>query len=687
MLKRACTALAVITALPVAITAAEIDSNTFGGLEARAIGPATMSGRIAALDVVGEDPLTLYVGSASGGLWKSVDGGITYEPIFDDHTQSIGAVKIDPNDPEVVWVGTGEGWTRNSTSVGDGVYKSTDGGKNWKHLGLTDSERITRIAIDPADSDTVFVCATGHLWDANEERGVYRTRDGGESWEAVLQVDEDTGCSDLSIDPQNGDILYAGMWQFRRSASFFRSGGPGSGLYRSTDGGDSWEELTNGLPEGEKGRIAVAVAPSRPSVVYAVVEAEKTGLYRSDDLGNSWKLTSTEFNIQARPFYFAYVVVDPTDYRRVYKPGFSLTNSSDGGESFTSMFTSGLGGSVHSDHHALWINPANPHELVLGTDGGVYISHDRGNHWRFVGDLPLAQYYHVSYDLDYPYNVYGGLQDNGTWMGPSQKPGGILNSDWELIGTGDGFYAIVDPIDPDYVYVESQGGNVMRYRRSTKEAKDVKPYADEEAEELRFNWDTPIHASSSDEGTIYVGSQYLLRSRDRGESWERISPDLTTDDPERQRQSESGGLSIDNSTAENNTTIFTISESPLDPRIVWVGSDDGLVHVTRDGGESWTDVTAAIPDLPAGLWVSEVEAGHHAEGTAYVTVDGHYSGDMTTYVYRTSDFGQSWQSLATDELEGFAHVVREDPIDPELLFLGTEHGLFVSIDGGAQWAR
>jgi len=670
--------MAALCALP--LTAIEIDSSTFGGLEARSIGPATMSGRVAALDAIAEDPLTIYVGAASGGVWKSTDGGVTYKPVFDDHIQSIGAIKIDPSNTETVWVGTGEGWTRNSVSVGNGVYKTIDGGENWTHVGLADSERITRIVIDPSDSDTVFVCATGHLWGPNEERGVYRTRDSGETWEQVLGVDEDTGCSDISMDPQDGNILYAGMWQFRRYPDFFDSGGPGSGLYRSMDGGDTWEELTNGLPEGEKGRIAVTVAPSRPSVLYAVVESENTALYRSDNLGETWRQMNTSFAVQARPFYFAYLVVDPNDHQRVYKPGFSLGISTDGGKSFGSMFSGGFFASVHSDHHALWINPNNSHELILGTDGGVYISNDKAAHWRFVASLPISQFYQVGHDMDYPYNVYGGLQDNGTWMGPSRKAGGINNSDWQLIGQGDGFYGVVDPLDSDYVYVESQGGNVVRYRRSTEEGKDVKPYPDEGAEELRFNWNAPIHASRSEKGTVYVGSQYVHQSHDRGETWERISPDLTTDDPARQRQMQSGGLSIDNSTAENNATIYSLIESPLNPDLIWVGTDDGYVQVTRDGGESWTNVTANIPDLPEGLWVSEIEASNHAEGTAYVIVDGHRSGDKGIYVYRTTDFGASWESLVTESIEGYARVLREDLQNADLLFLGTEFGLYVSID-------
>jgi photosystem II stability/assembly factor-like uncharacterized protein len=671
-----------------AAEAVDFDSNTFGALRARSIGPAVMSGRIAAIDATAGDPLVIYAGAASGGVWKSRDAGLTWKPVFDEHSQSIGAIRIDRQDPETVWVGTGESWTRNSTSVGTGLYKTTDGGDSWELMGLADSERIARIQVHPEDGDTVWVCATGHLWDANEERGVYKTIDGGATWKRVLWVDADTGCSDLSLDPQDPGVLYAGMWQFRRYPDFFDSGGPGSGLYKSTDGGDSWRELTEGLPAGDKGRIAVAVAPSRPSRVYAVVEAEATALYRSDDLGERWTEMNDSLNVTMRPFYFAHLVVDPVDFDRVYKPGFVLTVSDDGGRSFTSPFTGDFGfGGVHPDHHALWINPANPQELVLGTDGGVYISYDRGNAFRLVRALPVSQFYEVSHDMEWPYNVYGGLQDNGTWMGPSRSPGGIRNSDWKTIGFGDGFHAYRDPSEPNLVYVEYQGGQLMRHHLATGEIKRIQPLPEEGEEDYRCNWNSPIHLSGAHPGTVYFGCQFLFRSRDRGESWEKISPDLTTDDPERQRQLESGGLSIDNSTAENNTTIYTISESPRNGDVVWVGTDDGLVQVTTDGGGGWTDVTANIPDLPPGLWVSHVEASPHDEAAALLTVDGHRSGDMSAYVYRTGDFGETWTSLATDDIEGFARVAILDPVNPDLIFLGTELGLYVSVDGGAGWAR
>ncbi len=684
--------LASLLALPFAVaTAAQaestIDSNTFGGLEARAIGPAVMGGRIASIDAVAKAPLTIYAGAAGGGVWRSTDGGLSFKSVFDGQSQSIGALAIDPNDEKTVWVGTGESWTRNSVSVGTGLYKTTDGGDSWKLVGLTDSERIARIQVDRKDGKTVFVCASGHLWNANEERGVYKTTDGGETWKRVLYVNADTGCSDLEMDPQDPQVLYAGMWQFRRYPDFFESGGAGSGLFKSSDGGETWQPLTNGLPAGKKGRIAVAVAPSRTSVVYALVEAEKTALYRSDDLGASFRQVNDSFNVQARPFYFARLVVDPQDFNRVYKPGLLFAMSTDGGKTFTSPLSGLQGNGVHPDHHALWINPTNPLEMLLGNDGGLYQSYDRGVHWRFVRALPVSQFYHVSFDMDYPYNVYGGLQDNGSWMGPSRSADGIENRDWQNVGFGDGFYAFRDPADADYVYSEYQGGQVSRLRLSTGEARDIKPLPRAGEPDYRFNWNTPIHLSPNQRGTIYIGAQFLFRSQDQGGSWERISPDLTTNDPKGQRQKQSGGLSIDNTTAENYTTIFSISESPKNGAVIWVGTDDGNLQLTRDGGKSWTNVVASVPGLPARTWVSSVSASPHDEATAFATFDGHRTGDMKTYVYKTADFGRTWTSLASEELESYAHIVRQDLVKPELLFVGTEMGLFISVDGGQSWAR
>lgn len=660
----------------------EIGSALFGTLRARAIGPAVMGGRIAAMDVVDADPRFIYVGAASGGVWKSTNGGTTFKAIFDDYPQSIGAIAIDQAHPDTVWVGTGEPWVRNSVSVGKGLYKSADGGESWKLKGLEDSERIAGIIVCPDDADVVYVAAMGHLWDASDERGLYKTTDGGESWERILFVDENTGCCDLAIDPQEPDVLYAAMWDFRRQPDFFRSGGPGSGLYRSMDAGQNWQRLTDGLPEGELGRIAVAVAPSRASRVYALVEAEETGLYRSDDLGGHWQRVSTAPAVQERPFYFGLLEVDPSDHDRVYKPSTGLYVSKDGGETF-----SGVGGRVHVDYHAMWINPRDPAHILVGNDGGVYVTRNHGGAWRYQNSLPISQFYRISCDDAQPYNVYGGLQDNGSWCAPSRSPGGIENSDWENLGGGDGFEVLADPTDDDIVYWEYQGGNVSRKHLSTGENKDIKPQPAAGEPDYRFNWNTPIVLSPTDPTRLYVGCQFLMRSLDRGESWQRLSDDLTTNDPDKQRQRESGGLTVDNTTAENHCTIYAIAESPRDESVIWVGTDDGNLQVTVDDGKTWRKVSGNIPDLPAGTWCSSIAASQHDRATAYVTFDGHRTGDVQSYIYRTTDLGSSWQSLATEDIEGYVHVIREDPVNPDLLFAGTEFGLYITLDGGLHWAR
>ena len=660
----------------------KVDASTFDGLRARSIGSATMSGRIAAIDGVAGDRTTLYVGAAGGGVWKSVDGGTTFKPVFDKYCQSIGAICIDPVRTKTVWVGTGESWTRNSVSVGDGVYKSTDGGDEWQKMGLDSTERIARIAVDPQHPDTVYVAATGHLWDDDAHRGVYRTRDGGKTWTRVLYGDAQTGCADLVLDPKDPGTVYASMWTFRRKPWSFSSGGPKSGLFKSTDGGTTWRELRNGLPVGMLGRISLAVTPADPARVYAVVEAKESALYRSDDRGESWKKMNAGANITLRPFYFGRLVADPKNADRVYKPGLQLSISDDGGKTF-----SGAAGSVHSDMHALWINPINPEKMVVGCDGGVYTSEDRGTHWRFFANLPVGQFYHVSYDMEMPYNVYGGLQDNGSWSAPSQHPGGIENYHWKVLGGGDGFWAFVDPTDRNVAYVEYQGGHLMRVNQSTLETKEIPPFRKADEPEYRWNWNTPIHMSPTRAGTMYVGAQFLFRSADRGDHWDRISPDLTTNDPAKLKQAESGGLSVDNSSAENHCTIYAISESPKNSQVVWAGTDDGNVQVTRDGGKSWSNVTKNIAGLPDHRWVSSIDAGRFEEGTAFASFDGHALGDMRTHVYTTSDFGKTWKALATPDLRGYAHVVRQDLVNPGLLFVGTESGLFLSVDGGVQWAQ
>jgi photosystem II stability/assembly factor-like uncharacterized protein len=683
-----------IAALSLSLSAQDVtlDSDSISGLPIRAIGPAAMGGRIADINAVREGQrLTIYIGSSGGGVWKSVDSGITFKPVFDKQPSlSIGSIAIDPSNSKTVWVGTGESWVRNSVSVGTGVYRSTDGGESWQAVGLPDSEHVSRIIVHPKDSNTVYACALGHLWNSNTERGVFKTTDGGKTWNKILYRNDGTGCAEIAMDPQDPNTIYAAMWDVRREPWNFRSGGPGSGLFKSTDGGASWRELRKGLPEGDLGRIGIGIATSNTKRVYAVVEARNhTALFRSDDAGDRWTEVNNSFNISGRPFYFARLTVDPKNADRVYKTGFFLTVSEDGGKSFSAAFSAreGPGGGLHSDLHALWINPDNPDQMLVGTDGGVYQSLDQATHWRFLSNLPVAQFYHVSFDMADPYNVYGGLQDNGTWMAPSRAVDGIANRHWRNIDFGDGFWAFSDPADPDYAYAEYQGGMISRFRKSTGESKDIKPLPRAGEPEFRFNWNAPIDMSPNHPGTIYCGSQFLFRSRDHGESWDRISPDLTTNDPARQHQENSGGLTIDNSDAEKYESIYTIAESPKNADVIWAGTDDGNVQITRDGGKHWTNVVKNIPDLPPNTWVSTIEAGHFDSAVAYATFDGHATGDMKTHVYKTADYGKTWTSLSTPELNGYAHVVREDLVNPHLLFVGTEFGLFISIDGGAHWPQ
>ncbi|PYP72964.1 MAG: sialidase, partial [Gemmatimonadetes bacterium] len=677
----------------------QVDSETISGLGARNIGSAAMSGRIAALAAVHEGArLTVYAGAASGGVWKSVNGGTTFKPVFDKQpVQSIGAITIDPKNPRVIWVGTGEAWMRNSVSIGDGVYKSVDGGESWTNLGLRTSEHIAKILVDPTETNTVYVCVPGRLWSDSDERGVYKTTDGGKSWTKILKgSNASTGCSLLSMDPAHPKTIFAGMWDFRRRGWTFRSGGEGpnapsgSGLFKSTDGGASWTELqapgATGLPAKPWGRVAVAVAPSKSDVVYAFIEAEppKNGLYRSEDGGRTWQALDRSQNMIWRPFYFANLIVDPKNENRIYKPDGGLIVSTDGGKSF-----SGISGGAHGDFHDVWIDPDDTDHLITGDDGGLWYSYDAGNKWWKADNLPVSQFYHVSVDMDMPYHVYGGLQDNSSWVGASEYPGGITSSQWENMYGGDGFWMFVDPTDPDYLYAESQGGEIGRVNRRTHEARNIKPLPHYQEGKLRYNWNTPIHVSPTQRGTIYLGAQVLFRSRDYGQTWERISPDLTTNDPEKQKQEQSGGVTVDNSSAEMHTTIFAICESPKNPDVVWVGTDDGNLQVTRDGGKTWTNVVGNIPGLPKNAWVSSVEAGHFDPGTAYATFDVHTFGDMRPYAYKSADFGATWSALVTPDgpVRGYAHVVKEDLVNKDLLFLGTEFGLWVSLDGGKRWAH
>jgi photosystem II stability/assembly factor-like uncharacterized protein len=684
---------------------AGIDSGSLSGLGARNIGSAAMSGRISALagynDASGK--LTLFVGAASGGVWKSTDGATTFKPVFDDQpVQSIGAIALDPSNSKNVWVGTGESWTRNSVSVGDGIYKSADGGETWANVGLPQSERIARIIVDPRAGDTVYACVPGKLWSDSGERGLYKTGDGGKSWQLVLKgANLSTGCGSVAMDPSNPDVLLAGLWDFRRQGWTFRSGGngpnapSGSGLYRTSDGGKTWTEFTaqthRGLPAKPYGRIALAYAPGDAKTIYAFVESTDSGLLISHDGGATWDRGDKSQWMVWRPFYFANLVVDPKDARRVFKTDGALILSEDAGKSFTAV--GGFNG-MHGDVHDVFIDPSNPQHVFAGDDGGLWISFDGANKWWKTDNLPISQFYHVSVDTADPYHVYGGLQDNSSWIGDSAYPSGIPSSRWENMFGGDGFWTFADPSDPNYVYAEAQGGTIGRVNIRTHETRDIQPKLGtselKRYKKLRFNWNTPIALSPHDPATIYIGAQFLFRSRDQGQTWERISADLTTNDPQKQQQEQSGGITVDNSSAETHTSIYSISESPVARGLIWVGTDDGNLQLTRDGGNHWDNVVANVSGLPKNSWVSWVQASSFAPGTAYVAFDRHTFGDMSPYVYLTTDFGKSWTPLVAPKdpkgVRGYAHVIKEDTVNSQLLFLGTEFGLWISADHGVHWA-
>ena len=654
----------------------------FGNLEARHIGPALMSGRIIDIENHPTNNRILYVGAAGGGVWKSIDGGASFSPIFDEYAQSIGNIAIDPNDPDkTIWVGTGEIWTRNSVSVGDGLYLTKDGGANWKKMGFENSERISSIEINPKNSNEVYVGVLGALWGDNTERGIYKTVDGGKNWEKILYINESTGAGDLVMDPNDPNTLYASMWEFRRTAWNFNSGGPNSALYKTTDGGKTWNKIHNGFPEGDLGRIAIAVAPSKPNIVYAVIESkEDKGLYKSEDSGNSWKLLNGDFGLIVRPFYFSRLVVDPKNPDILVKGGLNGSISRDGGKTFKNM------GNMHSDIHDITFDIHNSDRMYVGTDGGVYRSWDGGSTLDMVDNLPLSQFYQISVDNEEPYNIYGGLQDNGSWYGPSSSPGGVEARDWIRVGVGDGFRVLRHP-SKKIIYSEMQGAqSVWRYDVEKNQTKDVKPLKVKGKADLRFNWNAPIAISEHQPDRLYIGSQFLHVSDDMGDNWKIISPDLTTNDPAKQDK-ESGGISKDKSGAETHTTIFTIAESPLDEKIIWVGTDDGNVQITQDGGNTWNNVVENIGGLPKNSWVYHIEASVHNKGTAYAVFDRHASNDMKPYVYKTSDFGKTWKSIATDDILGFARNIQEDYEKEDLLYLGTEFGLFITIDGGKNWSR
>lgn len=657
----------------------------FGDIRARQIGPAIMSGRISDIANHPTNNKIIYIGAAGGGVWKSSDGGASFAPIFDKHIQSIGCVTIDPNNPDnVIWVGTGEPWTRNSVSIGDGIYKSTDGGLNWTNMGLPKSDRITSIIVDPRNSDVVYAGVLGALWGDSEDRGIYKTTDGGKTWNKSFYVDQKTGCADLVIDPVNPDIMYASFWEFRRTAWSFNSGGNNSALYKTIDGGKTWNKIHNGFPKGQLGRIAIGVAPSKPEILYAVLETEQDkdkGLYRSEDSGATWKHLNSDFELVVRPFYFSRITIDPRNPDILYKGGLRGSISRDGGKTFKPL------GNMHADIHDVTVDLHDSNRIYVATDGGLYRSWDSGNTLDIVKNLPLSQYYHLSLDNEEPYNIYGGLQDNGSWYGPSKSDGGIEARDWHSVGYGDGFRVLKHPTKK-IIYSEMQGAeNIWRYNLETKELKTIQPLAVKGDPKLRFNWNTPIVTGIHNPDRIYAGSQFVHVSDDMGQTWRKISGDLTTNDPTKTNTEKSGGLSVDNSGAENHCTIFTIAESPLNKDVIWAGTDDGNVQITRDSGKTWSNVTANIKGLPKNTWCYHIEASVFNEGTAYAVFDGHSKNDYTAYVYKTSDFGKTWTSIATPEIGSFARNIQEDYKNPNLLFLGTEIGLYITVDGGKNWSK
>jgi photosystem II stability/assembly factor-like uncharacterized protein len=672
--------------------AQKLDMEKLKGMKPRSIGPAGMSGRITAIDAVVSNPDIIYAGAASGGVWKTTSGGVSWEPVFDkENTLGIGAIAIQQDNPSVIWVGTGEGNPRNSLNGGSGIYKSLDGGKTWKLMGLEKTRHIHRVIIDPKNPNTVYVGAIGSPWGEHPERGVYKTTDGGQTWERVLFVDNKTGCAELVMDPSNPNKLFAAMWEHRRWPWFFKSGGPGSGLHVTHDGGKTWKKLTDkeGLPEGELGRIGLAISRSKPDVVYALVEAKKNALYRSDDGGAKWSKVNDKPEIGDRPFYYGEIYVDTKNENRLYTIFSRVNVSEDGGSSFKQLLPYQ---GVHPDHHAWWIHPEDPSLMIDGNDGGLNITRDMGKTWQFAENIPVGQFYHINVDMQHPYNLYGGMQDNGSWVGPAYvwRNAGIRNSYWQEVLFGDGFDVSPDPDDARFGYAMSQGGNIARYDLQTGGTKFIRPTHPDPNIRLRFNWNSALAQDPLNKATIYYGSQFVHRSTDKGNTWEIISPDLTTNDPEKQKQHDSGGITLDATGAENHCTILAIAPSPVKQGVIWAGTDDGKVQVTQDGGKTWSDVTAKMVGMPKNAWVAQIQASTHAAGEALVVVNNYRMFDYKPYLFRTKDFGATWESLVTPAQVGennYTLCVVQDPVERRLMFLGTENGLFVSIDEAKNWTK
>ncbi len=671
----------------------EVSPELLSGLHWRSIGPTVFGGRVTSVVGVPGNPYIIYVGHSTGGVYKSTNGGVTFHSIFNDgNTLSVGAIAISPDNPNVIYVGTGEGNPRNSASFGDGIYKSLDGGKTWQHLGLEGTRRFSRIIVNPLHPNIVLAAAMGREWGPNTERGVYRSTNGGRTWKRVLYVNPTTGASDICFDPKNPNVAYAGMFDYLRSPWHLRSGGPGSGLYRSTDGGVTWVKLTNpalhnGLPTDTLGRIGVRVSRSDPSVVYAIIQSRQGLLWRSNDGGAHWRMVNDNRNIDSRPFYFSHIHIDPTNADRIYSLSRALMVSSDGGRSFHPIPYNKLFG----DCHTLWIDPDNPRRLMSGSDGGLFVSYDRGRNWDFMNNMPMAQVYHMAVDNDIPYHVLGGFQDHEVWRGPSTSWNylGTRGADWQHICPfGDGSFVAVDPRNSNIIYYDTQD-NITRVNMLNHEQRRISPYpvvnagASAGAMKYRFNWTAPLLISPTDPNILYYGANVLFKTTDGGTSWQIISPDLTTNNPKEEGLS-GGPVGYDNTTAEFHCTITAIAQSPLDQNLIWVGTDDGNLQITRNGGKTWTNVIANIHGLPPHSWVSSVNASHFAQGTAFVSFDRHQMNDFAPYAYLTRDYGKTWTKISAG-LTGYVHVITQDPFQRNLLYAGTELGFFASFDDGQDW--
>jgi photosystem II stability/assembly factor-like uncharacterized protein len=677
------------------INAQTLNFDTLQNLKIRNVGPANMSGRITSIGVVNANPKIIYVGAASGGVWKSENGGSAWTPVFDDQpTQNIGAVAIQQSNPDVIWVGTGEGNPRNSMNLGTGIFKSTDGGTSWKFMGLKATKTIHRIIIDPNDHNTVYVGAMGDPFTENEHRGLYKTIDGGENWTKTLYSNTSSGIADLVMDKSNSRKIFAALYEHHRTPYSFVSGGKGSGLYVSEDAGESWNiiGLEQGFPEGELGRIGIAIAPSNHNRIYAKVEAKKNVLFRSDDGGSSWVVINKNSKFtNNRPFYFQDLAVDTADEDRLYNIYQPLSVSYNGGKTFdtTPMIPADETKGIHADFHAMWINPKDAQHMIIGGDGGLGISYDHGKSWYFPESIPVAQLYHVNVDYETPFNVYAGMQDNGNWSGPAYtwKRGGIRTLYWQYLVGGDGFYIAPDKEDDRFGYGTSQNGDLYRYDKLTGYYQSIAPQSSPTKAPLRFNWNAGFAKDPADEKTAYYGSQFVHKTEDKGATWRVISSDLSTDNSKHQKD-DYGGLTLDVSGAENYNSILSLEPSYLNRDLLWAGTDDGQVHLTQDGGKTWKNLTDRIDGLPTESWIAKIHASRYDESTAWIVVNNYRKGDYAPYLFKTEDYGASWSRIVREgDVNGYALSFIQDPVEKNLLFLGTENGLWISINKGNDWTQ